>query len=117
MRMHIYMTVKSVTAFGALSTSQTHGLQSNVVYNNLKKKYQEKWENAYLRVKSAKASRAPQYVGKIWEQISGPHLDQILDPLVNLPFDKLLLDMWCVINMLRTIENPQFAVAIKIFSG
>ena len=26
--------------------------------NNLKKKYQEKWENAYLRVKNARASSA-----------------------------------------------------------
>ena len=58
---------------------------------NLKKKYQEKWENAYLIVKNARASRAlrqvldpgqyftarfaPQtslhYVGKISEKISG----------------------------------------------
>ena len=58
---------------------------------NLNKKYREKWKNAYLIVKSARASRAlrvgpgPQlilarfahptplrYVGKISEKISGP---------------------------------------------
>ena len=68
---------------------------------NLKKKYQEKWENTYLIVKSARASRAlkrgpgPQpvlahfthptllcYVGKISEENSGTPPDQILDPLV-----------------------------------
>ena len=73
---------------------------------NLKKKYQEKWENAYLIVKNARASRAlragpgPQpilacftcstplpYVGKFSENISGPPpLDQMLDPLVLLPY-------------------------------
>ena len=69
---------------------------------NLKKKYQEKWENPYLIVKNARASRALRraldppppilacfahltpfrYVGKIWEKFLGPPLDQMLDPLV-----------------------------------
>ena len=58
---------------------------------NLKKKYQEKWENAYLRVKNPRASRGPKvgsgplpilacfahptplrYVGKISAKIYGP---------------------------------------------
>ena len=69
---------------------------------NLKKKYQEKWENAYLIVKNARTSRALRwaldpplilahfarptlfrYVSKISEKFSGPSLDQMLDPLVN----------------------------------
>ena len=69
------------------------------------KKYQEKWENTYLIVKNARASRALRqaldpgqyfmahfvcqislhYVGKISEKISGPPLDQILDPLLMIP--------------------------------
>ena len=69
-----------------------------------KKEYQEKWENAYLIVKNARASRALRwpwtpakiiqltllarstslrYVGKISEKISGAPLDQILDPLLQ----------------------------------
>ena len=75
----------------------------------MKKKYQEKWENAYLTAKNAKASRALRwaldpgqywldfarptplrYVGKISEKISGPPLDQILDPLVKyVGFEKI----------------------------
>ena len=77
---------------------------------NLKKKYQEKWENAYLIVKNARASRAlrwaldpgrywlaslarlhfatsaksrKKFLGKISEKISGAPLDQMLDPLVD----------------------------------
>ena len=70
---------------------------------NLKKKYQEKWENAYLRVKNARASRTlrqaldpSQYwltsltqlrfatSAKSRDKFLGPPLDQILDPLVVL---------------------------------
>ena len=61
---------------------------------NLNKKYQEKWENAYLRVKNARASRALRLAldpGQYWlamlaksgENFLGPPLDQILDPLVS----------------------------------
>ena len=68
----------------------------------LKEKYQEKWENAYLRVKNARASRALRqaldpdqywFTSLAWlrfatstksqEQFLPPH-DQILDPLLNL---------------------------------
>ena len=71
--------------------------------NNLKKKYQEKWENAYLTVKNARASRALRWAldpcqywlasltrlcfamsAKSPKKFLGPQLDQILDPLVNL---------------------------------
>ena len=71
------------------------------ILNNLKKKYQEKWENAYLRVKNARASRALRRAlnpGQYWLALLarlrfatsaksrkiflGPPLDQILDPLV-----------------------------------
>ena len=71
------------------------------ILNNLKKKYQEKWENAYLRVKNARASRALRRAlnpGQYWlallarlrfatsaksqKKFLGPPLDQILDPLV-----------------------------------
>ena len=67
--------------------------------------FQEKWENEYLRVKNARASRALRwaldpgqywlasltqtllrYVGKISGKIFGPPLDQILDPLLGLWF-------------------------------
>ena len=66
------------------------------IIKKLKKKYQEKWENAYLIVKNARASRAlrwaldsgqyymAHYVGNISETISGPPFDQILDPLLPL---------------------------------
>ena len=75
---------------------------------NLKEKYQEKWENSYLRAKNARASRALRqalepgqywvesliqvhfahatllcYVSKISKKISGTPLDQILDPLTS----------------------------------
>ena len=69
--------------------------------NNLKKKYQEKWENAYMTVKNARASRALRQAldpGHYWlaslawlrfamsaksqKKFLGPPLDQILDPLV-----------------------------------
>ena len=69
--------------------------------NNLKKKYQEKWENAYLTVKNARASRALRWAldpGQYWlaslarlcfatsaksrKKFLGSPLDQILDPLV-----------------------------------
>ena len=68
----------------------------------LKKKYQEKWENAYLRVKNARASRALRWAldpGQYWlallaqlrfamsaktrKKIFGPPPDQILDPLLT----------------------------------
>ena len=68
---------------------------------NLKKKYQEKWENAYLIVKNARASRAlgqaldpSQYwlpsltrlrsamSAKYREKFLGPPLTKMLDPLV-----------------------------------
>ena len=67
----------------------------------MKKRYQEKWENAYLTVKNARASRAlrwaldpSQYwlaslarlrfatLAKSRKTFLGPPLDQILDPLV-----------------------------------
>ena len=73
--------------------------------NNLKKKYQEKWENAYVTAKNARASRALRWAldpGQYWltwlaqlcfatsaksrKKFLGPPLDQILDPLVNLIF-------------------------------
>ena len=69
---------------------------------NLKKKYQEKSENAYLRLKNARASRALRWAldpGRYWlaplalrrfatsakslQKFLGPPLDQILDPLVR----------------------------------
>ena len=75
----------------------------NIHLKKLKKKYQKKWENAYLIVKNARASRAQlwaldpgqyyivhfacptslRYVGRISEKILRPPLDQILDPLLN----------------------------------
>ena len=70
--------------------------------NNLKKKYQEKWENAYLTVKNAWAFRALRrtlYPGQYWltlcarlcfatsgksqKKFLGPPLVQILDLLVT----------------------------------
>ena len=69
--------------------------------NFLKKKYQEKWKNAYSTVKNARASRAlrwaldaSQYTlasltqlrdmtsAKSRKKFLGPPLDQILDPLL-----------------------------------
>ena len=69
--------------------------------DHLKKKYQEKWENAYVTVKNTRASRAlrraldpSQYwlallarlcfatSAKSRKKFLGPPLDQILDPLV-----------------------------------
>ena len=67
----------------------------------LKKKYQEKWENAYLRVKNARAPRALRQAldpGQYWlaslarlrfatsarsRENFGPPPDQILDPLLS----------------------------------
>ena len=71
--------------------------------NFLEEKYQDKWENAYLIVKNARAFKARRqaldpsqyyiahlacltslrYVGKISEKNSAPPLDQILDPLLD----------------------------------
>ena len=70
---------------------------------NFEKRYQEKWENAYLKVKNARASRALRQAldpGQYWlpllarlrfatsaksrEKILAPPLDQILDPLLHL---------------------------------
>ena len=70
--------------------------------NNLRKKYQEQWENAYLRVKNARASRTLRWVlhpGQYWltslaqfyfatlaksqKKILGSS-DQILDLLVGI---------------------------------
>ena len=69
---------------------------------NLKKKYQEKWENAYLIVKNARASRALRRAldpSQYWlaslarlrfamseksrKKFPGPPLDKMLDPLVR----------------------------------
>ena len=69
----------------------------------MKKKYQKKWENAYMTVKNARASRALRRAldpGQYWltllarlrfttsaksrKKFLGPPLDQILDPLVHL---------------------------------
>ena len=64
----------------------------------LKKKYQEKWENAYLIVENARASMAlrwaldpsqyyiacfTHYIGKILGKIPWSPLDQILDRLLR----------------------------------
>ena len=72
--------------------------------NNFEKKYQEKWENAYLTVKNARASRALRwalYPDQYWLALlaqlhfatspksQGKFLappDQILDPLLNVLF-------------------------------
>ena len=76
--------------------------------NNLKKKFQEKWENAYMTVKNARVSRALRWAldpGHYWlalltrlhlamsaksrKKFLGPPLDQILDPLV------IINQFWC----------------------
>ena len=81
--------------------------------NNFKKKYQEKWENAYLTAKNARASRALRRAldpGQYWltslaqlrfttsatsrKTFLGPPLDQILDPLVSHPVKLSMPDFW-----------------------
>ena len=69
-------------------------LPTQIYIKHFEEKYQEKWENAYLTVKNARASRAlrwamdpgfthpPCYVAKIPEKFSGPPLHRILDPLL-----------------------------------
>ena len=55
---------------GTLKPSITYvSLPLTPSLKNLKKKYQEKWENAYLRVKNARASRALRWAldpGQYW---------------------------------------------------
>ena len=93
-----------------------------------KKKYQEKWENAYLTVKNARASRAPRAPANIgWlrspdyaslrrQKISGKIFgppDQILDPLLGscLHWNSLvnmfvllgtdIVDLWHMLTLLK----------------
>ena len=64
---------------------------------NLKKKYQEKWENAYLIVKNARASRALRMALEYWPilaRFARPpplrYVGKSLDPLVQLFWEFLV---------------------------
>ena len=58
----------------------------------LKKRYQEKWENAYL---STENPRKLASLGKISEKIAVPPPDQILDPHLKLVSNNTLLKTIC----------------------
>ena len=100
--------------------------------NNLKKKYQEKWENAYVTVKNAGASRAlgpHQYwlalltrlrfatSAKSRKKFLGLPLDQILDLLVD-DWDYLFVFLSSVqlmswhIHLNSLVSGPQWTVLI-----
>ena len=92
-------------------------------FNNLKKKYQEKWENAYVTVKNTRASRVLRWAldpGQYWlalltwlyfamsaksrKKFLGPPLDQILDPLVeNITWSVISSVQTCIVNFRSTV--------------
>ena len=103
--------------------------------NNLKKKYQEKWENAYLRVKNARASRALRqaldpsqywFTSLAWlclatsaksrKTFLGPPLDQILDPLM-LPLEVWvhLLQDWVIHFYIQGYSSAHSMKMMKIW--